>query len=435
MASTAENEPGAIRHRAGVTAASGTTGSQFALMLAAVFMVAMGYGVILPVLPFFLERLQTAPGSLSVAWHTGLLTGIYMFALFVFAPLWGRVSDRIGRRPVILIGFAGFVVTMMLFAVADTLWLVYPSRALSGVFSSAVLPVSLAFVGDRTGPEQRARGFALLSAANALGFLAGPMLSGGLASMNLMVPPIIAALPAGLYAVPLIAVAVLSAWVWVGMYFGFPEPLATPPRSAGTIAQAAQSQAAANLLLLTLLVMFGLGSFEVGIALHGQQVLNLGATEIGFMFAECSLVMIAVQAVIFSPLVKRFNGWSLLGPLFLIMAVGLALFPYMEGFYLLTMTVGLVAASSGILIPGLTYLLSSVAGAAQGFALGRQTAASSLGQALGSTATGLLFVLSTQSPFWLATGVLLLAAIVSAHRFPGGVHPVSTENRRSSWNG
>lgn len=411
-----------------------SAGGRLIVMLAAVFTVAMGYGVILPVLPFFLDQLQIEPGSFSVSWHTGMLTAMYMFALFVCAPLWGYVSDRIGRRPVILTGFAGFAVTTALFGLADNLWLAYPARALNGVFAAAVLPVSLAAIGDAPGSEQRARGFAGLSAANALGFLAGPTLNGILAYMEPEMP-LITALPAGPFAVSLFTVAILGAVVWVGIYFGFREPLAARPHYVGPIAQPGRSQATIKLLFLTLLVMFGLGNFEVGIALYGQQVLKLGSVEISLMFAECSLIMIAVQAVAFSPLVKRFNGWLLIGPLFLIMAAGLALFPYLDEFYFLTLTVGLVAASSGILIPGLTYLLSSTVGAAQGAALGKQAAASSLGQALGSAAAGLLFVRLTPAPFWLAAGLLLIATILSVHRFPDGGILVSADNRRSSWNG
>lgn len=408
---------------------------RFFLLLAAAFTMAMGYGVILPVLPFFLERLPTEAGVRSVSWHTGLLTGVYMFALFAFAPLWGRVSDRIGRRPVILLGLAGFVGTMVLFGLARNVEVAYLARILGGLFASAVLPVTLAYVGDDTVAERRARGFAWLSAANALGFLAGPALSGGLAGMGLSVPPSIAALPTGIYALPLFAVAALGGLVCLGICFRFVDPATPSSRPADQHTPAQRPRVGITLLLLTLLAMFGLGSFEVGITLQGQQILDLGPAQIGLMFTECALVMIAVQGLVFSPLVKRVGGRPLLAPLFLAMAAGMALFPFLERPYLLMIAVGLVAATSGILIPGLTYLVSLAAGAAQGTALGRQTAASSLGQALGSAVTGLLFAMLTQAPFWFAAGLLLLGVAVCIVTPRNGDGIGSGEARAAPWSG
>src|SRR3989344_7898360 len=101
--------------------------------LAAVFVVAVGYGVVLPVLPFVLARALGETARAAVAWHTGLLTGVYMLALFLFAPLWGYVSDRIGRRAVILLGLAGFSAAMLWFPLARGLVFVYGARALAGV--------------------------------------------------------------------------------------------------------------------------------------------------------------------------------------------------------------------------------------------------------------------------------------------------------------
>src|SRR3990167_5362727 len=99
-----------------------------ALPLATMFVVAVGYGVVLPVLPFVLARALGETARASVAWHTGLLTGVYMLALFLFAPLWGYVSDRAGRRTVILLGLAGFSGAMLWFAVARGLVFVYGAR-------------------------------------------------------------------------------------------------------------------------------------------------------------------------------------------------------------------------------------------------------------------------------------------------------------------
>jgi MFS family permease len=370
-----------------------------ALPLAAVFVVAMGYGVVLPVLPFTLERALGEAARASVAWHTGLLTGVYMLALFLFAPLWGYVSDRIGRRAVILLGLAGFSAAMLWFALAHGLVFVYGARALAGVFAAAVLPVVLAWVGDAGTP--RARAFAWLSAASALGFLFGPALSGWLASIEGVAPD-------DALALPFYATAALGIGTWLAAYRFFPE---SAPRRTGSESEPG-APSLIGLLALSLLVMFGIGSFEVGLTLQGQQVLKLGPREIGWMFAECSLIMILVQVCVLAPLLKRI-GNGLLAPAFLAMAAGVALLPYAESYFLLLLGVGMVAAAAGVLIPALAYLVSLAAGARQGAALGKQTAAASLGQAAGSAAAGWLFALFIEAPFWATASLLGLGAVAA----------------------
>jgi MFS family permease len=149
--------------------------TSLALPLVAVFVVSMGFGLVLPVLPFVLAlALGEATPRATISWHTGLLTGTYMLALFLFAPFWGYVSDRVGRRTVILIGLAGFIGAMLWFALARGLVSIYAARAFAGVFAAAVLPVVFAWVSDVRSPPTLAGAFAWLSAASALGFLFGP---------------------------------------------------------------------------------------------------------------------------------------------------------------------------------------------------------------------------------------------------------------------
>lgn len=368
-----------------------------AVPLAAVFVVAMGYGMVLPVLPFLLARVLGAAGSEAIARHTGLLTGAYMLALFLFAPLWGRVSDRVGRRVVILFGLAGFSVAILAFAFSPNLTLAYALRLLAGLFAAAIVPVMFAWIGDVQTSGERARSFAWLYAANALGFLFGPALSGWLTD-------------AGAGAAPFYTVAALAGLLWIVAYRQLPAASPVRPRA---VAPEAPASALTGLLALSLLVMFGLGSYEVGIALHSQQVLNLGPRAIGGMFAECSLVMILVQTLALPSLIRhRGAGW-LLVPGFLAMAIGVALLPYATNYLLSLLAVGLFAAASGLLIPVLAYLVSLAAGTAQGAALGQQTAAASLGQASGSAAAGWLFALQVEAPFWVAAGLLGFGAVAA----------------------
>jgi len=148
-------------------------------LLLAMFVIAVGYGFLLPILPFMIERIAGTPDPATLSRHTGLLTGTYTLALFLFAPLWGRVTARRGRRPVILLGLVGFASTLALFALADNLPLLYLGRLINGLFASAITPAAYALVGDPApSKEWRAHRFALLNIAGASGFLVGPMLGG-----------------------------------------------------------------------------------------------------------------------------------------------------------------------------------------------------------------------------------------------------------------
>jgi DHA1 family multidrug resistance protein-like MFS transporter len=373
----------------------------FFLLMALVFTVSMGYGIVLPVLPGFLESLPTSAGRISVPWHTGLLTGAYMLALFLFAPLWGYVSDRAGRRKVILLGLAGFVGAMVWFALARGLASAYVARALAGVFAAAVLPVVSAWVGDVSESRSRAQAFSWLSAASALGFLAGPALGGWLASTENF--------GGNAFALPFYAIAGFGVAMWFAAYLVLAD---APPRREMQNASQPMPQSLFGLLSLSLLVMFGIGAFEVGLALQAQQVLNLGPREIGWMFAECGLVMIVVQIFALAPLLKR-GGSGLLAPAFLTMGVGVALLPFAATYVLLLIGTGLIAAASGLLIPTLAYLVSLAAGTRQGAALGKQSAAASLGQAVGSVVAGWLFAVFIGYSFWTTAALLAFAAVVS----------------------
>lgn len=389
---------------------------QFFLLMASVFAVYVGYGIVLPVLPFLLDHLLGADARFSVAWHTGMIAALYMLALFVFAPLWGLVSDRVGRRPVILLGLGGCVVALLLFGIAGSLWLAYLARGLGGALVSAVLPVTLAYVSDTSAPVARARRFAWMMAASALGFLMGPVLGGWLIDV-----------PAERYAPPFFVAAAAGIAVWLALWFGLPESV----RRSHTVDPATTPQPATGsihaILLLALLGLFGLGSFEVAIALQGARVLDFDPARIGVLFIVCSVVMVLVQLLVFSPLVHRIGFTRVVAPAFAAMALGLVVLPLARGLPVMIALVSLVAAGSGILIPMLAYRTSLDAGARQGEALGRQTAVASLGQGLGSATAGGLFALQAEAPFWLAAGLLGLGAL-AARRVPPPVEETDREN-------
>lgn len=373
-----------------------------ALMLA-VFTISVGFGILLPQLPDLIERLLgVASTAEQVSRATGLLTALYMFALFLCAPFWGRLSDQWGRRPVLLIGLVGFAATMLAFAVFDTLTAVYVERALSGLFAAAVTPVALAAVTDVSATKaELGRRLTFVSLAGISGFLLGPTLGvaltrglGGFGGAT------------GALAVPLVATGVLALIAALVVTLTVRLAVAIPP-DAREVAVTSEPGLVRWLLALGFVVSAGVAVFEVGLALRGKQELDLTPAQIAAMFTLCSGVMIAVQAVVFSPLVKpELTRW-LIAPAFGVMGVGLFAVPLATEFPAMLGVVGTVAASAGILSPILTYWIAGHAGHKSGAELGKQTAAASLGAALGSAAGGLLYDVT-----WLPNAAFVLTAAV-----------------------
>ena len=395
---------------------AGVSASTMAALMLAVFTVSIGYGVVLPLLPYLIERLLGAGGEAAqVSRHTGLLTAVYTLSLFLFAPLWGRLSDRRGPRSMLVVGLLGFGVTMLVFSFVESLAAIYAERFFSGMFAAAVTPVAAAAIGKfATSEHGRARRLSFVSMAGIAGFLLGPML--GVFVTRFAADFFALALPAGSVAIPLAATALLAFLVAFAVAFAVPSGedhermRETTDASVDKIAWLVP-----KLLILTFIVSAGVGAFEVGLALRGKQELALTPYQIAAMFTECSLVMFVMQAIVFSPWVKPGATRWLIPPALAVLAAGLFLVPRASDFTLMLVVVGAVAASAGILSPILTYWISARAGSAQGWELGKQTAAASLGVTVGSAAGGLLFNVSALpgAPFVLTAALTLLGFLLS----------------------
>jgi len=396
-------------------------------LILAVFVVSIGYGVVLPLLPSLIERLLGAGvKAAQVSRHTGLLTAVYTLSLFLFAPLWGRLSDRRGPRGVLLTGILGFGITMLVFSFVESLAAVYTERFLSGVFAAAVTPVAAAVIGNFTTTEQgRARRLTFVSMAGIAGFLFGPML--GVFVTRFAANFLTRALPAGSVAIPLAATALLAFLVAGTVAWAVPRGKGHDRSQETAVASADKTVwLVPKLLILSLIVSVGVGVFEVGLALRGKQELGLAPYQIALMFTVCSLVMFVVQALVFSTWVKPDTTRWLIAPALSVLAVGLFLVPRASDFRLMLVVIGAVAASAGVLSPIVTYWISAKAGTAQGWELGKQTAAASLGVTVGSAVGGLLFnVTVLPGASFISAALLAAVGFVLSLRLPNGLVPRS----------
>ncbi len=392
-------------------------GRRLFVLLTCLFVVMIGFGITLPVLPFYVERLAQAEGTArqAIVMHVTLLTAVYPLGQLVFAPVWGRWSDRTGRRPLLLIGMAGYVVAQILFGLATSLWLLYAARILGGILSSATLPVSAAYVADATTQDQRSRGMAWLGAASSLGFVVGPALGGILARRDLHFTSSYGEVMVSAFSIPFFAAAALGLFTLVVAIRWLPESLP---------AQAAQSKNAdpdwqtlvrslLPLLSLALVTQFALAMFEATFALHAQAVLDYGPAEVGAVFVVCGLVMAVFQLGAIGLLAGRVGAMGQIGVGLTLMGTSLTLLMEPRGRFLVLAVVGLLALGMALIAPNLSALISRRGGTGRaGAALGAQNAANSLGQASGPLVGGAIFVWQMNAPYLVAGGALVVCALV-----------------------
>lgn len=390
--------------------------AQLVWLAAAVFVVAAGYGALLPLLPGWLTSMMPSATATEIARHIGLLSGVYSAGVLVGAPLWGVVSDRVGRGRILIIGLVGYVASLLLMLVPAFagLWGIYALRGATGFFVAAVVPVVSALVADYTPEEQRARRFAWLGAMSLLGFLFGPglnALADGVGSW--------AGEGAASSARSAQIVIVLSALLGAVMMLGLAAtlPASRFPEAAAQNHPVTSTEGRTTALwCLSGAVMFVLAGFELGIVLQGQQHASLSSREIALMFAECSLVMLGVNALLFfTSLLEKTSARKLLCAGLILAMVGLAVLAQHYSEAWMYLGVSLTSAGTGLVLPVIAYLAAGTTRQKLGVTMGGLAAAAGLGQTLGSSIGGWLFGALAQRSFgWLTLPLVAMLILLVA---------------------
>ena len=400
-----------------------------AVLLTCLFVVMIGFGITLPVLPFYVGRLALEAGASqqSIVLHVTLLTGVYALMQLVFAPLWGRWSDRIGRKPLILIGIAGYVIAQVMFGLSTSLGLLYAARLVGGILSSATLPVSAAYMVDMTTKEERSRGMAWLGTAASLGVVVGPALGGLLSRQDWHFSWSAGHFRADGFSTPFFAAALLGLLTLLAASRWLPESLAeTSAQDRNPVTSTSADtkpdwrtlvKTLAPLLALTLAGQFALTMFEGTFALFAQAKFGFGPAEVGLVFVVCGLVMTVFQAGAVGFLAGKLSEIVQVGVGFALMGAGIALLATAQTKVLVFAFVALLSLGMAFIAPNLSALVSKRGGEQQaGASLGIQNAANSLGQAVGPLLGGVLFLWQMNAPYLFSGAVLLALAFAIGWR-------------------
>ena len=367
--------------------------------------VMVGYGLVLPIMPFYIQNLGA--GGRELGW----LMSTYSLMQLIFAPVWGLLSDRWGRKPVLSIGIFGYAATLLFFGLATQFWMLFLARTLSGILSSATMPTAMAYIGDNTSEGERSAGMGKLGAAMGIGIVLGPLLGGWLSEYSLQLPFFIGS-----------AAAMLALLL---VLFILPESHARQPASAARTPWSWRSvrgillSSAGVLLLLIFIIGFGLAGFQGIIGLYVIQRLDFLTSQVGALWMVMGVVMIVVQGALMGPLTKRLGEVPLIRLVIGVSAVGYGLILLAGGFASLLLAVGFLTLSLALVGPALNARISHFAGDHMGGLMGLNSTATSLGRVLGPLWAGPLFDIELSYPFLGGMGILLLGFVVSLL----GLHP------------
>ena len=370
-----------------------------------VFIDLVGFGLVIPLLPFYALRFGGPPQEVT------LLLAIYSLMQLFAAPLWGRLSDRVGRRPVLMISMATSVLAYLWIGSATAVWMLFAARALAGACAGNIAAAQ-AYIADITKPEERAKGMGLIGAAFGLGFIIGPALGGLLAGNN-----------------PATADIETPAWVAAGLSFlalwgvilFLPESLPADLRGMHggsrsrlkAIWNVLGRPVLSRLILIFFLVILAFAGMESTFALWAIEQFGWGPGQVGYVFAYIGVLSAILQGGLIGRLARRFGEERLLLCGLALIGTGLLAMLFAHSIPRLAFAVSALALGMGLTQPSLNSLISRRAGREeQGEVLGVSQSVGSLSRVLGPAAAGFLFAQFGRNAAFFWGGVLVFGALL-----------------------
>ncbi len=358
--------------------------------------VMIGFGIVIPIMPFYVESFGVGGTGM------GAMMALFSVMQFIFSPFWGSLSDRYGRKKILLIGALGNGVTMILTGLVPNYPLLLAARGLAGVLSAATLPTAMAYVGDSTDERGRGGGMGLIGAAMGVGMIIGPGLGGLMADISL--------------AAPFFLAGGLSLLALIPIWFILPESLPEAQRSREKVSMRGPQLAAlwralrgplGFLLFLAFLVNFALANFEGIFGLYADARYGYGPQQVGTIMMVIGIVSSLVQIALTGPATHRFGESWVIKVSLLSSVLGFVLMSLAEGAAVILLTVGFFVFSNAMLRPAIMSLTSKRAQSGQGVALGMNNAFQSLGRVVGPLYAGMMFDVNINFPYWSAALIML----------------------------
>jgi DHA1 family tetracycline resistance protein-like MFS transporter len=377
--------------------------SPLVIIFITVFIDLVGFGIVIPVLPLYAQKYGASETVV------GLILAIYSVMQFVFAPILGKLSDRIGRRPVLFVSLIGTAIGFLTMGIANTLWLLFVGRIIDGI-TGGNISTAQAYIADVTPPEKRSSAMGLIGAAFGLGFIFGPFLGGVLSLFSLAAPFYFAA---GLAAVNAVA-----------LYFLLPESLSEENRNRAvraSIAQIFKESGSWQLGAVFATYFFATVAFAMLTAtytLFSAQRFGLDAIHNGYIFASQGVIGVLIQGVLLGRLVKAFGEKLLAATGTFLLAVSMLALPMANSITILLLASAGIAIGNSFATPVLNGLASkSVSGAWQGRVLGVLQSVASLARIIGPALGGFLLTIDAtkdisfygRTPFWAGAGIMVIA--------------------------
>jgi DHA1 family tetracycline resistance protein-like MFS transporter len=366
----------------------------------------IGFGMIIPLLPFYAEYYEASPAVV------GLLMATYSSTQFLAAPVWGRLSDRIGRRPVLLVSLAGAALAYVWLGFAESLWVLFAARAASGAMAGNI-SAAFAYVADITTPANRAKGMGVVGAAFGLGFIAGPAIGGILAGAD----------PAHAdFQTPAFAAAGLSFLALILALIRLKESLSPEIRARAAsglpgkgrlkFIDALRHPRVGLLILLSFLVTFVFAGMEATFPMWSRRQFGWGPEQTGYVFAFMGLMSAMIQGGMIGRLAQRFGEARLILQGAIALACGIALIPFSDSLPLLLTATLILACGFSVITPSLNSLISLQVGEGeQGGIMGIARSATTLARIIGPAWAGLLFsIFGKDWPFY--GGALVMTAVI-----------------------
>lgn len=358
----------------------------------------IGFGIVVPILPFYAEQ-YGANGAIL-----GLLLTSYAAMQFLFSSFWGKLSDRIGRKKVILLTLVGSSFSLLLLGLAHSLLFLFIGRLLSGIFA-ANISVASAYVADVTTDENRSKGMGLIGAAFGVGFLIGPALGGILSSHS--------------YATPILFASFLTVVNIIYAFFGLKEPERHQQAPETVIDRTAIKTAVLSnktifkICLIYFVFTVSVSQLESIFAFTMKDSFFYSAKQVAYLLALMAFIMIAIQGGLIRSLTRLFGETRLLIAGTLLLTLAFFFLPRMATVSLLIIPLVVASIGRGLAQPSLMSLVSKKATPQmRGAVMGTFQASASLGRVVGPLAAGLLYDQWHSSPYYLAAGLMGIVVIM-----------------------